>query len=67
MLVANETGTSPAFPGPFISHMKESTKDFYYFGSTLKEQNREVENNRLRTDSQKSIETGLSAQFLFFK
>ncbi len=64
MLVANETGTSPAFPGPFMLHTKESTEDFYYFGSTLKEQNREVENIlSIGTDRQKSIEIGLCAQF----
>ena len=64
MLVANETGTSPGFPGPFMLHTKESTEDFYYFGSTLKEQNREIENILfIGTDHQKSIEIGLSAQF----
>ncbi|CAB4043364.1 Hypothetical predicted protein, partial [Paramuricea clavata] len=42
MLVTRETGTSPTFPGPMMMHTKESSEDFHYFGSTLKEQNHEV-------------------------
>ena len=44
-------------------HTNETTEDFHYFASTLKEQRREVDNVLfVGSDRQKAIENGLSVQ-----
>ena len=58
-----ETGSHPTFPGPLMIHTNETSEDFHYFASTLKELNREIENILfVGSDRQKSIENGLASQ-----
>lgn len=65
MLHDKDSGTHPNFPGPMMIHTDEGASACYYFVSTLKGLNRDIENILfVRCDILKAIVKGLSRVLL---